>query len=264
MTIPSIFVSHGAPDIVLKESAARDFLQDLSAITGIPDAIVICSAHFETKGAVVVSDPSPETTYDFGGFAPELSEIIYPAPGDPRLAERVVSLIEGAGIDLRLAENRGFDHGVWTPLILAFPKAEIPVVQLSIDPARDAGYHYRLGAALAQLRAENILIIGSGHITHNLREMFSIMRGRNLSDENLPVKVDRFTDWISEMFSAGDTEALLNWKEQAPFARENHPTDEHLMPLFFAYGAGGDGAGSELVHHSTDYGFFTSESWLFR
>lgn len=263
MTLPSVFISHGAPDIVLRESPARHYLQSLSTVVGAPDAIVICSAHFETSGAVVVSDPRPEMIYDFGGFAPELSEMIYPAPGDPVLAERIAQLIKGAGIDVRTDNKRGYDHGVWTPLMLAFPDANIPVVQVSVDPDRDADYHYALGIALAPLRKENVLIIGSGHITHNLNEMFAVMRGRPASDDRIAEKVDAFTDWFFEKFGNDDMDSILDWKNQAPYAKENHPTDEHLMPLFFAYGAGGSGAKSERMHHSTEYRFFTSESWVF-
>ena len=263
MTIPSIFISHGAPDIVLRETPARDFLSELSTISGLPKAIVICSAHFETNGTAVVTDPNPEMIYDFGGFASELYEMIYPAPGEPALAARVAQMLEAAGIDVQTVECRGFDHGVWTPLMLAFPDANIPIVQISVDPDRDAQYHYALGAALAPLRDENILIVGSGHITHNLREVFSVMRGRPTSDERLAEKVEAFTGWLSEKLSAGDTRAILDWKNQAPFVAENHPTDEHLLPLFFAYGAGGDSAKSRRAHHSVEYGFFTNDSWVF-
>ncbi|MEM7462051.1 MAG: class III extradiol ring-cleavage dioxygenase [Pseudomonadota bacterium] len=263
MTIPSIFISHGAPDIVLKDTPAREFLSELSAISGVPKAIVICSAHYETNGTAVVTDPNPEMIYDFGGFAPELSEMVYPAPGEPALAARVAQMLESSGIDVQTVEDRGFDHGVWTPLMLAFPGADIPIVQISVDPARDAQYHYALGAALAPLRDENILIVGSGHITHNLREVFAVMRGRPMTDERLSEKVDAFTDWLSEQFSAGETNAILDWKNQAPFVAENHPTDEHLLPLFFAYGAGGEAAKSRRAHHSVEYGIFTNDSWVF-
>lgn len=263
MTMPSVFISHGGPDIVLGDSPARKYLEGLSTVTGTPEAIVICSAHFETGGAVVVSDPNPEMIYDFGGFPDELYRMVYSAPGSPELAGRIQSMLTDAGIETQLLARRGFDHGVWTPMKLAFPKADIPVVQLSIDPGRDAAYHFALGAALAPLRAENILLVGSGHITHNLRAVFGVMRTGILNDTTLPGKVDAFTEWFNEKLGQGDRVAVLDWKKQAPFAADNHPTDEHLMPLFFAFGAGGPSAHGRRAHHSTQFGFFTYDSWLF-
>lgn len=258
----SLFLSHGGPNIVTDDSAARDFLKSLPAVIGRPKAIVIASAHFEEKGAAVVSDPAPEMIYDFGGFAPELYEMVYPAPGDPALAEKVASKLESAGIAARLIGKRGYDHGVWTPLLLAFPDADIPVVQLSIDPERDAEYHYRLGEAVAALAEEGVLIIGSGHITHNLAAVFGAMRG-GARDPGAAEKVEAFTGWLAEKLMARDTAALLDWREAAPFAKENHPSAEHLMPLFFAYGAGGAASRPERIHASRQYGFFAFDAWLF-
>jgi 4,5-DOPA dioxygenase extradiol len=146
--------------------------------------------------------------------------------------------------------------------MLAFPAADIPIVQLSIDPTRDAAYHYALGQALAPLRAENILLVGSGHITHNLRAVIGAMRGIT-PDPEMARKVEAFTDWFADAFAKGDREAILDWKNRAPFVAENHPSDEHLMPLFFAYGAGGEGASAKRVHDSKQMGFFAFDSWMF-
>ncbi len=167
--LPSVFISHGGPNIVTDPSEARDYLAGLSALTGRPKAIVLMSAHFETDGPVVVTDPAPGMIYDFGGFAPELYKIVYPAPGAPEMAMRVAGLLQVAGLHPRIAPKRGYDHGAWTPMLLAFPKGDIPIVQVSVDPRRDAAYHYAIGAALSSLRREGILLVGSGHITHNLR-----------------------------------------------------------------------------------------------
>jgi 4,5-DOPA dioxygenase extradiol len=263
VTKPSLFISHGGPNIVLEDTPARRYLQTLSQLTGKPDAIVIASAHFASDGAVVVADPAPGTIYDFGGFPEELYSMIYPAPGDPELADKVVALLDRNGLRNWICDNRGFDHGVWTPLKLAFPEADIPVVQISIDPNNDARYHYELGKALAPLRQENVLIVGSGHITHNLRSVFSAMRDGHADEGNMTAKVDAFTDWFADKLGAHDHDALMDWEKQAPYVRDNHPTDEHLMPLFFAYGAGGSDSTPSRVHDSRQFGFFAFDSWMF-
>ena len=263
-SIPSLFISHGGPNIVISDTPARHYLEGLSAILPRPRAIVICSAHFETDGVAVVTDPAPEMIYDFRGFAPELYEMVYPAPGDPALAERVFGLLAEAGLAPKRAERRGYDHGTWTPLKLAYPAADIPIVQVSIDPSRDAAWHHAVGKALAPLRDDGVLLIGSGHITHNLRAFFSVMRQGADPDPALPGKVKAFTDWFEKSLSAGDTAALLDWKNRAPYTADNHPTDEHLMPIFFAHGAAGEGARGRRVHDSVNLGFFANDSYLFQ
>ena len=252
------------PLMVLSDTPARHYLKSVSKLVPRPKAIVIVSAHFETDGVAVVNDPRPEMIYDFGGFAPELYEMSYPAPGEPLLAEKVFQLLDDAGLKPSRIARRGYDHGTWTPLKLAFPDADVPIVQVSIDPNRDALWHYRIGEALAPLREADILLIGSGHITHNLKAYFSVMRQGAAPDPALPGKVKAFTEWFADRFAAGDKTALLNWKNEAPFPSENHPTDEHLMPVFFAYGAAGPSARAERVHDSVDDGFFANDSWLFR
>lgn len=262
-TLPSLFISHGGPNIVLDDMPARRFLEGLSSLVERPKAIVIMSAHFETHGVTVVTDPKPEMIYDFGGFAPELYRMVYPAPGDPRLAERVVALLDEAGLAPARLGRRGYDHGTWTPLKLAFPQADIPVVQISIDPTRDARWHYEVGRALAPLRDEGILVIGSGHITHNLRAVFGVMRAGMRMPPELGARFDSFVAWFAETLAAGDVEALLDWRARAPFPVDNHPTDEHLMPIFFALGAAGDHAHARRIHESREFGFFAYDSYLF-
>lgn len=264
MTVmPSLFVSHGGPNVVIEPSEAHDYLASIPALVGRPKAIVMVSAHFETEGPVVVTDPAPGMIYDFGGFQDELYEMVYPAPGEPDLAMRVAHMLLDAGLSPRIAPKRGYDHGAWNTMILAFPKADIPIVQLSIDPRRDAVYHFALGRALAPLRQEGVLLVGSGHITHNLRAVFGAMRGGLAGDPVITQKVAAFTDWFADKFAANDKAAILDWKKQAPYPAENHPTDEHLMPLFFAYGAAGEGAKATRAHASRQFGFFAWDSWLF-
>ncbi|HWK67053.1 MAG TPA: class III extradiol ring-cleavage dioxygenase [Rhizobiaceae bacterium] len=264
ISMPTLFISHGGPNIVLDDTPARTYLQNLPALLPAqPKAIVIMSAHFETEGVAVVTDPNPTTIHDFGGFAPELYKMVYPARGDPELAQTVVDKLAAAGLEPHTYEKRGYDHGTWTPLLLAFPEARIPVVQLSIDPRRDAAWHYAIGDAIGDLRKKGVLLIGSGHITHNLRAFFTVFRHGGLVDPALAEKVDAFTDWFADRLAAGNREAVMNWKERAPFPTENHPTDEHLMPIFFAYGAAGEGAKAERVHASKQMGFFAFDSYLF-
>lgn len=248
--MPTLFVSHGAPSIVIDDNEAHRFLKSLQSYVAKPSAIIICSAHHEAPGPAVVRDPNPGMIYDFGGFADELREMVYPAPGDTLLAGRAIELLKANGLAPNSVAQRGYDHGAWNPLMLAFPQADIPVVQLSIDPQANAAWHMQVGRALSPLREQDVLILGSGHITHNLKELFSIMRGKD-ANPNLPAKVVAFTDWFQEKITAGDVEAAKNWLTRAPFARDNHPTDEHFFPIFTAWGAAGEGATGERIHAST-------------
>lgn len=252
-TLPTLFVSHGAPSIVIDDIEAHHFLKDLQSYISKPSAIIINSAHHEAAGPAVVRDPNPGMIYDFGGFPDELRQMVYAAPGDTVLANRVTALLQGAGLSPHTVEERGYDHGAWNPLMLAFPQADIPVVQVSIDPNSDAAWHMKLGNALSPLRADNVLVLGSGHITHNLKEFFNVMRGTEPNPE-LPAMVSAFTDWFHAKIKAGDTAAAQNWLVEAPFARDNHPTDEHFFPIFTAWGAAGEGATGERIHASTQMG----------
>lgn len=265
MTQPSLFVSHGAPDIVLgKDDAGRflaEFGKDFSADKK-PDAIVVASAHFETGEPAVVADPAPGMIYDFGGFQPELYEMVYPAPGDEALAHDVVSRLATAGISAQSIGQRGYDHGSWTVLKLMFPAADVPVVQVAIQPEKDAEHHLRLGRALSGLRRDNVMVIGSGHITHNLQAVFAAMRG-GVVDQEMGRRTRAFTGWVAEQLESGDTDALINWQDEAPFALDNHPTPEHFMPLFFALGAGGDVTQAKRLHTSMRFGLFQSDVWAF-
>lgn len=262
--MPTLFVSHGGPNVVIEDTPARDYLKSLHDRFPETKAIVIVSAHFETDGPVVVTDPAPAMIYDFGGFPHELYEMVYPAPGEPELAMRVAHMLNDSGLEPRIAPRRGFDHGVWNTLILGFPEADIPVVMVSIDPSRDATYHYRLGQALAPLREEGVLLVGSGHMTHNLRVVMGAMRHGRAVEPDYADKVKAFTGWFAERFAEGDREAILNWTREAPYVAENHPTDEHLMPLFFAYGAAGESPRAERVCDYMQYGMFAWDSWVFR
>lgn len=259
MTLPALFVSHGAPNLVLHNTEARRFLEHAMRAWPRPDAIVIVSAHFEGDPIEIVTDPAPEMIYDFRGFEPELHEKVYPAPGAPELAGRIADLLSQAGIDHKVLEFRGYDHGAWVPLSLMFPDADIPVAQVSINPHAGAAAHHALGAALAPLRDDNVLIIGSGSATHNLHEFFN---NTYAIDAPAPDWVSTFGDWINDRIEAGDREALLDYRAAAPFAEKNHPTEDHILPLFVALGAGGEGRGRR-VHTSREYGILMMDCYAF-
>lgn len=255
---PALFVSHGSPMIMFEPSPARDFLAGLAGQVARPDAILMFSAHHDMAGAVVTSVEAPATIHDFGGFPQKLFDLRYPAKGDPQLAAEVARLVEGAGVPAFLDSARGLDHGAWVPLMLAWPKADVPVVQLSISSAHASEWHYRIGQALVPLRERNILIIGSGSLTHNLRAIFA--EGRD-HDAAVPEWVSAFADWMKDRLDAGDTAAVLDAVERAPFGKRNHPTPDHILPLFAALGAGSGAA--ERLHHSYTYGVLAMDAYRF-
>jgi 4,5-DOPA dioxygenase extradiol len=168
---PAIFISHGSPTLPLERSAAVEFLRQLGPMLGRPEAILAVSAHWDTARPAVSTAKEPETIYDFYGFPPELYRLRYPAPGAPKLAERAAALLETRGLRTDIDPERGLDHGAWTSLMLMYPKADIPVTQLSIQSRLGPGHHVRLGEALRPLRDEGVLILASGGATHNLREL---------------------------------------------------------------------------------------------
>lgn len=260
--LPTLFLSHGSPDIAIADTKATAFLRELAAGLPRPKAIVVASAHFESDKVLVSGDAAPETIYDFGGFDEKLYQIRYPAPGDPALAAEIAGDLRAAGFEAYVATGRGFDHGTWVPLSLIYPEADIPVVQVSVDPRKDARHHLALGRALSGLRKQDILVVGSGSFTHNLREAFARLRVGDRSAAT-PAWVSDFSAWMSERILAGDSAALLDYRRQAPHAAENHPTDEHLMPLYVALGAAGVGSTARRLHSSQDFGVLAMDAFAF-
>jgi 4,5-DOPA dioxygenase extradiol len=255
---PALFISHGAPSIGLDPSPARDFLAGLGGAYQRPRAILVISAHYDARRPTLTSGAQPETIHDFGGFPDELYRMTYPAPGDPVLAAEIAALLRDAGFDAGGDPARGLDHGAWVPLRLMYPDADIPVVQLSINMAETPEWHFRLGAALAPLRERGVLIIGSGSLTHNLRAVFS---GGFRIDSPPPPWVTDFADWMDKRLETGDTDGVLHAVEKAPHGRDNHPTMDHILPLFVAMGAGGNTA--RRIHHSTTYGALRMDAYAF-
>lgn len=231
--LPSLFISHGSPMLALEPGESGPALARLAEALPRPKAIIVVSAHWESQALCVSSHPSPKTWHDFGGFPPALFAVQYPAPGAPALAAQVVEQLKSAGLTASLDPQRPFDHGAWVPLSLMYPQADIPVVEVSLPSHLGPQLQERVGNALAALRQENILLIGSGSITHNLREL-----SWHAGPDSVEAWALAFRDWMVEKLEAGDDAALLDYRRQAPFAVRNHPSDEHLLPLYFAHGAG--------------------------
>ena len=223
MVLPSLFVSHGAPTLPLTDTPARTFLTELGDRLARPTAIVVISAHWETESPVVSAVAHNPTIHDFYGFPRRLYELRYSAPGAPALAAEVAELLRAAGLGSALDKGRGLDHGAWAPLMLMYPRADIPVLQVSIQPHLGAAHHVRLGQALQKLRGEGVLVIGSGSFTHDLSEF----RGQSL-DEPVPNWVNGFADWFSDALVTRRTEDLLDYRQKARF-REKESSDRGAL-----------------------------------
>lgn len=253
---PTLFVSHGAPTLVADGSPTHRFLAGWGEAIGRPAAIVVFSAHYETRVTRIASAERPGMIYDFHGFPPELYRIEYGAPGDPALADDMARLLREGGVEVELDAQRGFDHGTWVPLVLMYPQADIPVVQVSVSPARSPGFHADLGSLLTPLRDRGVLFIGSGSATHNLRAYFQGSPG-----DPVPGWVASFNDWLAGRLEAGDTAALTEYRQRAPFAAHNHPSPEHYLPLLCALGAAGDAAAGRRVHRDYEHGVLSMDAY---
>lgn len=257
-TLPSIFVSHGAPTLPLEDVPARDFLRRLAGNLPRPDAILVASAHWETPAPTVSLSEMPATIHDFYGFPRELYEMRYAPPGAPGAAVRALELLGSAGFRAQTDAIRGLDHGAWVPLLLAWPEANIPVAQISIQPQLGPSHHIAVGRALAPLRREGVLVLGSGGAVHNLRALdwrAGAGDGTGWAKE--------FDDWLEAALASGDDTALCEYRDRAPSAVMAHPRDEHLLPVFVAYGAGGEGAKGRRIHASFTHGTLSLAAYAF-
>lgn len=243
-TLPTLFVSHGSPMLALDTGEIGHAWRTLAASLPRPRAILAVSAHWNTPAPVLSTAAQPATIHDFYGFPAPLYQLQYPAPGAPALAREIVDLLAGAGIEATTDPDYGLDHGAWTPLRELYPQADIPVLQLSVQPRRDPAWHYRVGQALSALPADGVLVLASGSLTHNLRDAMS----------GLPAQpyVEAFADWMYRTLTAGEVDSTLDYRHQAPGATRAHPTDEHLLPLFVALGAAGAGARATRFYHGED------------
>lgn len=258
--LPSIFLSHGAPTLPLTHAPARDFLSHLGRSLGKPAAILVASAHWETPSPTITAAAVNETIHDFYGFPPALYRLRYPAPGSVELAEQVSDLLCAEGIASALDRTRGLDHGAWVPLSLMYPEADIPVAQISIQAHLGPAHHLQVGRALASLRRRGVLIVGSGSFTHDL----SRFRGAAAIEDAEPPDVAAFAGWMADALAEPRVCDLLMYRRRAPFAVENHPSEEHILPLFVALGAAGPEPRVETLHQSTTYGILRMDAYAFR
>lgn len=230
--MPAIFFGHGNPMNALLNNAYTERWSAIGKAVARPKAILCISAHWYLPGAAVTINTAPRTIHDFGGFPRELYEVQYPAPGDPELARRVQKML--APIPVEFDERWGLDHGTWSVLRHVYPKADIPIVQLSIDETKPASFHYEIGQRLAALREEGILLVGSGNLVHNLH---AYAWGRHAVD---PFEwAVRFEQEARGWLQSGDHRPLVHYETLGREAQLSIPTPDHYLPLLYVIGASG-------------------------
>jgi 4,5-DOPA dioxygenase extradiol len=256
---PALFVPHGAPTFALHPGAAGAALARYAAQLPRPRAIVAISAHWDTAVPTVGLATRLDTIHDFYGFPRELYEIRYPATGCPEAAREVAAAIEGAGLPVALDATRGLDHGAWVPLRIMFPDADVPVVPLSLQSLAGPTQALRLGRALAGLRDRGLLVLASGNVTHNLGDYVAAARAGG----NSPPYVREFADWVWQRLEARDVASLRDYRSLAPIAVRSHPTEEHLLPLHVALGAGGEQFTAARLHVGIDDYVLAMDAYAF-
>jgi 4,5-DOPA dioxygenase extradiol len=254
--LPSVFVSHGSPMHALQPGPAGEAWRALGRRLPRPRAMLVASAHWETNVPMLTGSARPETIHDFYHFPEPLYRLRYPAPGAPELAQRAQALLRHAGFTAAIDGCRGLDHGAWTPLLYAYPEHDVPVVQLSVQPALGPRHHLNLGKALRPLAEEGVLVIGSGHLTHNLRDW---ARGQGRPEPY----AREFQAWVFERLKEKDLEALADYRSRSPHGVRAHPTDEHFLPLFVALGAAQETAQPERIYDAIDAGVLAMDAYVF-
>lgn len=257
--LPSFFVAHGSPMLAVEDNAYTQALGQLGAHLQ-PKAIVLFSAHWESETQAVSAVEQYRTIHDFGGFPDLLYQIQYPARGDAAITEKIASRLTQYGVPHRLDGSRGLDHGAWVVLRLLYPNAQVPVVAMSVNPALPPAEQYRLGKALAALRADDVLIIGSGGTVHN----FATMRLRH-DDGKVDAWAVTFDGWLLEKAANWDLDSLFAYETAAPYAQMAVPPHgkEHFIPLFYAMGAADDQRTVREVHRSYRFGNLSHTIWQF-
>lgn len=256
--LPTLFISHGSPMFALEPGLAGPALQALGQRLPRPKAIAVISPHWMTLGAAVCMANPPATIHDFGGFDPRLRLMQYPAPDGTEYAQSAINLLASAGYQPVATDQWGLDHGTWVPLTYLYPKADVPVFQISLPAGMSTAQALAYGQALQGLREAGVLIIGSGSLTHNLSEFRG---GRDINAEAQPY-VTEFAHWVRDAALRGDADALVHTFERAPHARRAHPTDEHYLPLLVALGASGNSK-AQLVDGGIAYGILSMDSFVF-
>lgn len=264
--MPTLFLSHGSPLHARGGSRASAGWAALGARLPRPTAVLVASAHWETELPMVSTSAKPETIHDFGGFPPDLYRMQYSARGAPAIAQRAVELLKRSGFVASANGCRGLDHGAWVPLRHMYPQADLPVAQVALQPGLGAAHHLRLGRALAPLADDGVLVIGSGHMTHNLHDVMTLLRRGEAEfgvETGAAPYVDAFRSWVDSTLAAHDEAALADWAERAPQARRAHPTDEHFLPLLVAYGAAGPRPGLERIDLGVEAQVLAMDGYLF-
>ena len=240
--LPTLFLSHGSPMHAIQAGKAGEVWAMIARQLPTPKAVLMVTAHWETHLPMLSGNAKPSMIYDFGGFPDPLYKIVYPAPGAPDIAARAQALLKSAGFTAGIDGCRGLDHGTWVPLLKMYPDADVPVVQLSVQTAMNPQHHYEVGRALSPLAKEGVLIAGSGHLTHNLRD-WMMSRGQTA---HAPY-AQKFQSWVFDRLATHDVDALTRYRQDAPEAVRAHPTEEHFLPLFVALGAAGEDAQAKRV-----------------
>ncbi|AJS57183.1 DODA-type extradiol aromatic ring-opening family dioxygenase [Paenibacillus sp. IHBB 10380] len=258
MTLPSLFIAHGSPMLALEDHEYVRFLENLGRDLKKPKAIIVFSAHWDSPDQSVTVDESHHTMYDFYGFPEEMYKLTYPAQGSPEINQRIDELFQTNNLHYVPVKGRGLDHGVWVILQKMFPNADIPVVELSVDSRRSPKEQYAIGKMLSELRKEDVLIIGSGGLVHNLRMV-------NSQATEPDAWAMEFDDWIAEQLESWDLLSLFNYGHKAPYADQAvpHYAIEHLVPLFYAMGAADDQRHAKRLIQQYQYGNLSLNCWKF-
>jgi 4,5-DOPA dioxygenase extradiol len=255
--MPPLFISHGPPTVLLMAGKTADFLRSLGTQLPRPQGILCVSAHWEAVDPKITTTSHPQTIHDFGGPR-DLFRMTYTAPGDAMLGADALELMQTHGFKAAADPQRGLDHGVWIPLKMMYPEADIPVVQLSVQTERDPEYHLALGKALRPLSAKGVLIMGSGGAVHNLDEIYQYQ-----IDSTPPEYISAFDAWLEQKTTAGSVQALCNYLDEAPDARRAHPYPaEHFLPFFVPLGAACSDTVGRKIHHGFMFGTLSMAAYI--
>jgi 4,5-DOPA dioxygenase extradiol len=254
-SMPALFISHGAPSIALEQDGFTRAVAAYGNSLAGARAIAVVSAHWQARGVRVNAVEHPETIYDFGGFSPDLYKIRYEAPGDPLLAREIAALLGGVALE----ESRGWDHGLWVPMRILLPEANIPIIEIAQPHPTTPAELLRIGRALAPLRDRGVVIAGSGGIVHNLRAI-------HLADKDAPVDgwAREFDDWFATQLAARDFATLARYRDLAPHAALAVPTPEHFEPLFVPLGASRDSDSLTTIYEGFHYGNLSMRTFALR
>lgn len=257
---PLVFISHGSPMVGVEKDAYTKALRRMGEDLPLPRAIVVVSAHWESPAPIrVTGSERPKLVYDFSGFPEELYQLRYPSPGNPDLGREIVDLVSQAGFEAKLDPNRGLDHGAWVPMIHAYPDAKVPLLEMTLPIPRSAPELLKLGQALAPLRRQGILLVGSGGVVHNLGRL-------HWDDKDAPVDpwARRFDDWIRARLEKKEVEQIRDYATAAPESKVAVPTSEHFDPLFFVLGASSEADRVVDVYEGFQYGNLSMRTFILR